>query len=156
MFKITGISGKNEIEEDGAADITLAETSKRALVEVLGRERRDRILSALFIARQDSVNVVRQSSIHIWKALVHNTPRTGKNRVRVENCAGLNTPSVREILPELIDQLINLVSSEQFEQQEVRCQEYLDSLSANMCRLPRGPLRNCARSLGKSYWQTLS
>ena len=79
MLKITGISGKNEIEEDETTDIAVAESSKRALVEVLGRERRDRILSALFIARQDAVNVVRQSSIHIWKALVHNTPRTGQS-----------------------------------------------------------------------------
>ena len=101
----------------------MAETSKRALVEVLGKERRDRILSALFIARQDSVNVVRQSSIHIWKALVHNTPRTGKNRAHIANCVGLNALLVREILPELVDQLINLVSSEEFEQQEVRCDD---------------------------------
>ena len=120
LFKITGISGKNEIEEDETADVVLAETSKRALVEVLGKERRDRILSALFIARQDSVNVVRQSSVHIWKALVHNTPRTGKNRTRIPVCVGLSAPLVREILPELIDQLIKLVSSEEFEQQEVR------------------------------------
>lgn len=55
----------------------MAESSRRALVEVLGAERRDRILSALYLARQDAVNVVRQSSAHIWKALVHNTPRTG-------------------------------------------------------------------------------
>ena len=47
-------------------------------MEVLGVERRDRILAALYLARQDAVNVVRQSSVHIWKALVHNTPRTGK------------------------------------------------------------------------------
>ena len=83
LFKITGISGKNEIEEGEATDVVVAETSKRALVEVLGRERRDRILSALFIARQDAVNVVRQSSIHIWKALVHNTPRTGESFLQI-------------------------------------------------------------------------
>jgi hypothetical protein len=65
-------------EEDSAVEVTNAEASRRALVEVLGGERRDRILSALYLVRQDSVNVVRQSSIHIWKALVHNTPRTGK------------------------------------------------------------------------------
>ena len=28
---------------------------------------------------QDAVNVVRQSSIQIWRALVHNTPRTGRS-----------------------------------------------------------------------------
>lgn len=79
LFKVSGISGKTEIEEDEAvADTTLAESSRKALIEVLGTERRDRILSALYMARQDAVNVVRQSAGHIWKALVHNTPRTGK------------------------------------------------------------------------------
>lgn len=79
LFKVSGISGKNEIEEeDEGAEIAVAESSRKALTEVLGAERRDRILSALYLARQDSVHVVRQASIHIWKALVHNTPRTGK------------------------------------------------------------------------------
>lgn len=75
LFKITGVSGKNEIED--TAEVVFAD-SRRALVEVLGKERRDRILSALYTARQDAVNVVRQSSVHIWKALVQNTPRTGE------------------------------------------------------------------------------
>lgn len=79
MFKVSGISGKAEIEEDEEVeDTTMAETSRKALVEVLGVERRDRILAALYLARQDAVNVVRQSSVRIWKALVHNTPRTGE------------------------------------------------------------------------------
>lgn len=60
-----------------SAEATTAESSRRALVEVLGVERRDRILAALYLVRQDGVVVVRQSSIQIWKALVHNTPRTG-------------------------------------------------------------------------------
>lgn len=78
LFKVSGISGKNEIEEDEeGAEVVVAETSRKALTEVLGAERRDRILSALYMARQDAVHVVRQASIHIWKALVHNTPRTG-------------------------------------------------------------------------------
>ncbi|RDX47550.1 ARM repeat-containing protein [Lentinus brumalis] len=103
LFKVSGISGKAEIEEDEEVveDNAMAETSRKALVEVLGEERRDRILAALYLARQDSVNVVRQSSIHIWKALVHNTPRT-----------------VREILPELISQIINLLTSDEPDQQE--------------------------------------
>ncbi|KAH8103551.1 armadillo-type protein [Cristinia sonorae] len=102
LFKISGISGKAEIEEgEEVAETALAESSKKALVEVLGPERRDRILSALYLARQDAVNVVRQSSAHIWKALVANTPRT-----------------VREILPELMAQIIALLSSDEDDQQE--------------------------------------
>ncbi|KAG2158689.1 armadillo-type protein [Suillus bovinus] len=102
LFKVSGISGKAEVEdEEEVADVAVVESSRRALTDVLGEERRNRILSALYLARQDAVNVVRQSSVHIWKALVHNTPRT-----------------VREILPELVGQLVKLYSSEEFEQQE--------------------------------------
>ncbi|CAK5273992.1 unnamed protein product [Mycena citricolor] len=104
LFKVSGISGKpsdldDETEEDAAG--ATAETSKKALVEVLGMERRDRILAALYLVRQDGVVVVRQASIQIWKALVNNTPRT-----------------VREILPELIRQTLVLISSDEPEQQE--------------------------------------
>jgi hypothetical protein len=66
------------MEDDGeGAEATVAETSRKALTEVLGADRRDRILSALYLARQDAVHIVRHSSIQIWKALVHNTPKTG-------------------------------------------------------------------------------
>ncbi|CDO72622.1 hypothetical protein BN946_scf184985.g41 [Trametes cinnabarina] len=102
LFKVSGISGKAEIEEEEEiVETVVAESSRKALVEVLGVERRDRILAALYLARQDSVNVVRQASIHIWKALVHNTPRT-----------------VREILPELMEQIILLLTSDEVDQQE--------------------------------------
>ncbi|KAG2360727.1 ARM repeat-containing protein [Suillus spraguei] len=102
LFKVSGISGKAEVEEEEeVAEVAVVESSRRALTDVLGEERRNRILSALYLARQDAVNVVRQSSVHIWKALVHNTPRT-----------------VREILPELVGQLVKLYSADEFEQQE--------------------------------------
>ncbi|KAJ6518743.1 armadillo-type protein [Mycena sanguinolenta] len=103
LFKVSGISGKaSDLDEDEvAAEGTTNESSKRALVEVLGVERRDRILAVLYMVRQDGVVVVRQLSIQIWKALVNNTPRT-----------------VREILPELIRQILYLISSDDFEQQE--------------------------------------
>jgi hypothetical protein len=76
---VSGVSGKvsDLDEEEVAAEATNTESSRRALLEVLGQERRDRILAALFLVRQDGVSVVRQSSVQIWKVLVHNTPRTG-------------------------------------------------------------------------------
>ena len=77
LFKVSGISGKAETEEMQQVDVGAAETSLNALGEALGKERRDRVLSALYIVRQDAVVVVRQSAIRIWKALFHNTPRTG-------------------------------------------------------------------------------
>ncbi|KAF9561868.1 ARM repeat-containing protein [Agrocybe pediades] len=103
LFKVSGISGKaaEYEEEELGTEATAGESSRRVLLEVLGAERRDRILAALYLVRQDGVVVVRQASIQIWKALVNNTPRT-----------------VREILPELINQIIFLISSDEFEQQE--------------------------------------
>ncbi|KAF8740425.1 ARM repeat-containing protein, partial [Rhizoctonia solani] len=103
LFRVSGISGKAEIEEDEeeAIDTTAAESSRRALTEALGKERRDRILAALYIVRQDAVAAVRVASIHIWKALVANTPRT-----------------VRDLLPTLIDQIVNLLASPDSDQRE--------------------------------------
>ncbi|PFH47401.1 hypothetical protein AMATHDRAFT_152123 [Amanita thiersii Skay4041] len=104
LFKVSGISNKmTEVDEDEEvpAENTAAESSRKALVDALGVERRDRILAALYLVRQDGVSVVRQSSIQIWKVLVSNTPRT-----------------VREMLPELMNQIIHLMSSDEPEQQE--------------------------------------
>lgn len=74
LFQVTGISGKNELTED-QTDVT------KSLVTVLGQERRDRVLAALFVARSDSASTVRAAAIDIWKALVANTPRTVKEIV---------------------------------------------------------------------------
>lgn len=71
LFQVTGISGKNELTEEQV------EVNK-SLVEVLGQDRRDRILAALFVSRSDVTSVVRVAAIDIWKALVANTPRTVK------------------------------------------------------------------------------
>lgn len=86
LFQITGISGKNELsEEQGQV--------AKSLMAVLGQERRDRILSALFICRADTSGVVRSAAIEIWKALVANTPKTVKEiipsltQIIVKRCA---------------------------------------------------------------------
>jgi hypothetical protein len=85
---------QTEIEEEEVIETTNAEASRRALTEVLGPERRDRILSALYMVRHDGVNVVRQSSIHIWKALVQNTPRTGQLTFLSRNLSISDTTSL--------------------------------------------------------------
>lgn len=100
LYKVAGISGKIEIEED-EVPAQHAETARKALVEALGQEGRDRVLSILYIVRQDTVGQVRQASIHIWKALVHNTPKT-----------------TREILPTLVKLIIDLLGSEAADQRE--------------------------------------
>lgn len=79
LFKLAGISGKAELEEDETVmEAAAADNSRRALTDVLGQDRRDRVLSSLYLARQDGVGTVRQASLHVWKALVQNTPRTGQ------------------------------------------------------------------------------
>lgn len=123
---MSGITSKLEIDDDAeGVEVTVAESSRKALTEVLGAERRDRILSALYLARQDAVHIVRQSSIQIWKVLVHNTPRTGMLFQFYQGIRGCNVRVVREILPELVSQLMSLLSSEEAEQQEVRQYAYL-------------------------------
>ena len=111
LFRLSGISGKNEMgeegedEEDGAANEAVAggtSSVQRALAEVLGEERRDRVLSALYIVRQDPNIPVRQAAIHTWKALVLNTPRTA-----------------REILPTMLDILIRILAAPGAEQREI-------------------------------------
>lgn len=77
LFRLSGISGKAELEEEEEVDAVVAESSRKVLIETLGQERRDRILGALYLVRQDAVAAVRTASMHIWKALVSNTPRTG-------------------------------------------------------------------------------
>jgi hypothetical protein len=102
------------VEESAAAD-----SSKRALAEVLGVERRDRILAALYLSRQDTVGAVRQASVHIWKALVSNTPRTGESHVVIDYILPDRKNLVREILAELIGQIILLLAGSEDEQLEV-------------------------------------
>ncbi|KAG9080780.1 translational activator of GCN4, partial [Ceratobasidium sp. 370] len=113
LFRVSGISGKAEIEEDEeAVDITAAESSRRALTEALGKERRDRVLAALYIVRQDSVAAVRVASIHIWKALVANTPRTGwSNRTAARTIAELCRKLGEKILGEIVPLLRSAASS---------------------------------------------
>ncbi|CAK9439732.1 uncharacterized protein LODBEIA_P38320 [Lodderomyces beijingensis] len=87
LFQITGLSGKNELVEDQQVSKTLA--------EVLGQDRRDRILAALFVCRSDVAGMVRNASADIWKALVSNTPRT-----------------VKEILPSLTTLIVGKLASD--------------------------------------------
>ncbi|GAA5981477.1 hypothetical protein JCM10908_004121 [Rhodotorula pacifica] len=112
LFRISGISGKiGDVDEDAAEDdndesMPGMEAAKKALIEGLGKERRDRVLAAIYIVRQDSVGAVRQAAIGVWKALVSNTPRT-----------------VREILPTLMSIVVRILASPALEQRETaaRC-----------------------------------
>ncbi|KAJ5888776.1 hypothetical protein N7495_008817 [Penicillium taxi] len=74
LFSLTGISGKSEADEEEEE----ATQAGQSLLEVLGEERRDKVLSALFICRCDTSGLVRTAALGVWKALVA-SPRTLKD-----------------------------------------------------------------------------
>lgn len=72
LFNLTGITKTDaEEEEEGAG----AAQAGQSLLEVLGEERRNKVLSSLYICRCDTSGMVRTAAIAVWKALVA-TPRT--------------------------------------------------------------------------------
>ncbi|KAJ6782657.1 hypothetical protein PWT90_00210 [Aphanocladium album] len=77
LFNLTGIKANTEIDEDDDEAIKEAGAS---LKEALGEEKRNKILSALYVCRCDTSGAVRSAAISVWKALVH-SPRTLKELV---------------------------------------------------------------------------
>lgn len=103
LFKIAGISQKIiDIEMDDGEEKQIQETidifennaANTALLEILGQERRDRVLSLLFICRSDISGMVRNAAIEIWNPIVANTPKT-----------------IKEILPVLANIIIRRLAS---------------------------------------------
>jgi hypothetical protein len=97
LFNLSGISGTAEQEEaeEGANE------AGQSLLEVLGEEKRNKVLSALYICRCDTSGLVRTASINVWKALVA-SPRT-----------------LRELIPTLTQLLIRRLASQNNEQKEI-------------------------------------
>ncbi|ROT36205.1 translational activator GCN1 [Sodiomyces alkalinus F11] len=76
LFNLTGISGNAEPEDEEE----MAKEAGASLREVLGDDKRNRILSALYVCRCDTAGAVRSAAISVWKALV-SSPRTLKELV---------------------------------------------------------------------------
>ncbi|KAF1967533.1 ARM repeat-containing protein [Bimuria novae-zelandiae CBS 107.79] len=97
LFNLTGISGKAEDDEveEGAKE------AGQSLLEVLGEEKRNKVLSALYICRNDTSGLVRSASINVWKALVA-TPRT-----------------LKELIPTLTQLIIRRLASSNMEQKVI-------------------------------------
>ncbi|PSN61367.1 translational activator [Corynespora cassiicola Philippines] len=98
LFNLTGISGKAEQEEDIEEG---AKEAGQSLLEVLGEEKRNKVLSALYICRCDTSGLVRSAAINVWKALVA-TPRT-----------------LRELIPTLTQLIIRRLASSNMEQKVI-------------------------------------
>ncbi|KAF2402490.1 translational activator [Trichodelitschia bisporula] len=94
LFNLTGITAR--VEQDDAEEG--ATEAGQSLLEVLGEERRNRVLSAIYICRCDTSGLVRSAAINVWKALVA-TPRT-----------------LREIIPTLTQLIIRRIGSSNMEQ----------------------------------------
>ncbi|KAI5304344.1 translational activator of GCN4, partial [Ascosphaera pollenicola] len=78
LFNLTGIQNKQDIDEE---DEAVAQAGQ-SLLEILGEERRNKVLSSLYICRCDTSALVRVAAINVWKALVA-SPRTLKDLVPV-------------------------------------------------------------------------
>ena len=93
LYCLSGVSGKMSTES-AEDDNFGTEEARKALIGILGLERRNRVLAGLYLARSDVSILVRQNALHIWKVIVTNTPRT-----------------LRDVLDILIDLLLSCLSS---------------------------------------------
>ena len=76
LFNLSGVNAA-DVEDDENESISKAGQN---LLEVLGEEKRNKVLSSLYICRCDTSGLVRTAAITVWKALVA-SPRTLKDLV---------------------------------------------------------------------------
>ncbi|KAK9146319.1 hypothetical protein Sjap_006222 [Stephania japonica] len=75
LFKVAGTSGKAILEGGSDDEGASTEAHGRAIIEVLGRDKRNEVLAAVYMVRTDVSISVRQAALHVWKTVVANTPR---------------------------------------------------------------------------------
>ncbi|KAK7332811.1 hypothetical protein VNO80_29566 [Phaseolus coccineus] len=102
LFKVAGTSGKALLEGGSDDEGSSTEAHGRAIIEILGRDKRNEVLAALYMVRADVSLSVRQAALHVWKTIVANTPKT-----------------LREIMPVLMDTLITSLASPSSERRQV-------------------------------------
>jgi hypothetical protein len=99
---VAGTSGKAILEGGSDDEGASTEAHGRAIIDVLGREKRNEVLAAIYMVRSDVSLTVRQAALHVWKTIVANTPRT-----------------LKEIMPVLMDTLISSLASSSSERRQV-------------------------------------
>lgn len=102
LFKVAGTTGKALLEGGSDDEGASTEAQGRAIIEVLGRDKRNEVLAALYMVRTDVSLSVRQAALHVWKTIVANTPKT-----------------LREIMPVLMSTLIASLASSSSERRQV-------------------------------------
>lgn len=101
LFNLTGISNKQD--EDDEEEEASGEVSN-SLLEVLGQEKRDKVLSALYICRCDTSGQVRLAAVNVWKALVS------------------SQKTLKELVPALTQLIIKRLASSNGEQRFIASQ----------------------------------
>ncbi|CAF2053347.1 unnamed protein product [Rotaria magnacalcarata] len=102
LFKVSGVTGKATTESVDEDDNFGTEYGLQAITHALSRERRDRVLSGLYMGRSDIALTVRQSALHVWKTIISNTPRT-----------------LREILQTLFTLLLGCLASSNYDKRQI-------------------------------------
>ncbi|CAF0894416.1 unnamed protein product [Rotaria sordida] len=102
LFKVSGVTGKATTESVDEDDNFGTEYGLQSITHSLGRDRRDRVLSGLYMGRSDIALTVRQSALHVWKTIISNTPRT-----------------LREILQTLFTLLLGCLASSNFDKRQI-------------------------------------
>ncbi|EFJ34482.1 hypothetical protein SELMODRAFT_230367 [Selaginella moellendorffii] len=100
--RVAGTSGKVVLEGGSDDEGASTEAHGRAIVDILGSQRRNEILAALYMLRSDVGMTVRQAALHVWKTVVANTPKT-----------------LKEIMPVLMSTLISSLASSSAERRQV-------------------------------------
>ena len=102
LYKISGVSGKMTTASASDDDNFGTEQGQKIITNMLGSDRRNRVLAGLYMGRSDVALMVRQSALHVWKVIVTNTPKT-----------------LREILPTLFNLLLGCLASANYDKRQV-------------------------------------
>jgi hypothetical protein len=73
-----GTSGKAILEGRSDDEGASTEAQGRAIIDVLGREKRNEVLAAVYMVPSDVSLTVQQAAFHVWKTVVAKTPKTLK------------------------------------------------------------------------------
>ncbi|KAG1685616.1 hypothetical protein DVH05_007823 [Phytophthora capsici] len=102
MYRISGTRAVAVVTEDNDDDDETSGSAAgdRAIIKLLGIQRRNAILASLYMIRSDTSAVVRQSALQVWKSVVANTPKT-----------------LRQILEALMNAIVSALSGDNMEKQ---------------------------------------
>ena len=100
LHRLAGAKSVISFNDDEGEDL-VANADTRSLIEgVIGKDKLDRILASLYVARYDATHLVKDTAWRVWKSIIANTPRV-----------------LREMLPSLMDQIVESLATSNAERQ---------------------------------------